>query len=128
VTLHEFVAAVKVAFPAGTVVDNPGGGISTITGFSDANISYVRGHSTIAVAFSELYDTYRKFRGQHVSSSELRSFRPSVFDSAARPAGHSCNCTFLFRILEKLNLSSAITGSGIRGNPYAIDIFPGRAV
>src|SRR3990172_9929658 len=116
-TLDKFVAAVKLAFPVGTVIENPGGGTSTIVGYSNMNISYVRGRSTIAVAFSDLYETYAKFKGQHVSSTELRAFRPSVFDSAARPAGHSCNCTFLFRVLEKLNLSGPITGSGVRGNP-----------
>ena len=127
-TPSKFVAAVKLASPIRTVIENPRGGTSTIVGYSDTNVSYVRGRSTIAVAFSDLYETYANFNGQHVSSTELRAFRPSVFDSAARPAGHSCNCTFLFRVLERLNLSGPITGSGVRGNPYAVTVSGGGPV
>lgn len=121
-SLDDFVGQIKRAFPVGAIIDNPGGGTSTIAGYSDSKISYNRRNSSISVAFSDLYEAYSHFKGQRVSSTELREFMPSVFDSAARPAGHSCNCTFLFRILENLHLSGPITGSGVRGNPYSVKV------
>ena len=127
-TLIDFVAAVKATFPVGTVIVNPGGGTSTIVGYGDKNVSYLRGNSTITVELIDLYEAYSSFRGQRVSSSDLRVFNPSVFDSAARPAGHSCNCTFLFRVLERLSLSGPISGSGVRGNPYAVFMHGSSAV
>lgn len=122
--LNAFVAGIRHAFPVGTVIDNPGGGISTIIGFSDTHVSYKRGRSSILVDFVDLHDAYSRFRGEEVSSTDLRKFRPSVFDSAARPAGHSCNCTFLFRLLEELKLSGPMRGSGVRGNPYSVKVVP----
>lgn len=121
-TLKRFITEVQTTFPNGTVISNPGGGTSTIAGLSDSTISYVRGNSAIVVGFSDLFDAYTHYKGRHVTSSDLRAYRPVVFDSAARPAGHSCNCTFLFRVLEALNLSGPITGSGVRGNPFGVDV------
>ena len=115
-----FSTQIKQAFPNGTVIDNPGGETSMITGYSNSHISYYRHNLTISVAFSDLYKAYSHFCGQRVSTIELKEFMPSVFDSALRPAGNSCNCIFLFRLLEKLRLSGPITGSGVRGNPYSV--------
>lgn len=120
--LDAFIAGIKRVFPVGAVIDNPGGGTSTIVGFSETHVSYKRGRSTIAVAFADLYEAYSRFRGRELSSTELRKLWPSVFDSAARPAGHSCNCTFLFRLLEELQLSGPMSGSGVRGNPYSVKV------
>ncbi len=121
--LDTFATSIKRVFPVGAVIDNPGRGTSMIVGFSEGHASYKRGRSTISVAFADLHDAYSRFRGEEVTSTDLREFRPSVFDSAARPAGHSCNCTFLFRLLEGLRLSSQINGSGVRGNPYSVEVF-----
>jgi len=120
--LKRFVSNLKIAFPVGTVVTNPGGGTSTIVGVSESTISYIRGRSTIVVRFTELYDAYSNFKGGRCTSSDLRAYKPGVFDSTARPAGHSCNCTFLFRALEALRISGPITGTGVRGNPFSVDI------
>lgn len=95
----DFITAVIKAFPVGTVIANPGGGTSTITGYTVSSVSYVRGRSTIVVAFSDLYAAYNAFKGKDVTSTELRAFMPTVFDSAARPTGHSCNCTFLYQAI-----------------------------
>lgn len=122
---EEFVAAIRRAFPVDTVFDNPGGGTTTIVGFLDTHISYRRGKSEISVAFRDLFETYSNFIGQDVSSIDLRAFRPSVFDSSARPSGHSCNCTFLFYVLEKLKLSRPLRGAGVRGNPYGVKVKEG---
>lgn len=118
----EFVLSLKTSFPVGAIIDNPGGGTSTIASYSESKVSYVRGQSKITVAFADLHDAYSAFAGKDVSSSQLKVFRPSVFDSAARPSGHSCNCTFLFRVLGQLDLSSTIAGSGVRNSPFSVKV------
>lgn len=120
--LDTFASDIRKAFPVGTVIENPGGGTSTIMYFTETHVSYKRGRSKIAVGFTDLYEAYDRFRGQEVSSTDLRELWPSVFDSAARPAGHSCNCTFLFCLLEGLRLSGPISGSGVRGDPYLVKV------
>lgn len=117
--LKEFVRRIREALPIGTVIDNPGGGTSKITGFTDERISYVRGSSTISVKLVDLHSAYESFCGKQVTSSELKKFAPAAFDSQARPAGHSCNCTFLFGALERAGLAGTLTGSGVRGAPFS---------
>ena len=117
-----FIASIESEFPIGSAFDNPGGGTSTIVRLTETHISYRRGNSNISVAYRDLFEAYSNFIGQEVSSSDLRRFRPSVFDSSARPSGHSCNCTFLFHVLEILGLSGLLQGSGVRGNPYAVEV------
>jgi hypothetical protein len=116
---EEFVGRVRAAVPVGAVIENPGGGTSEVTGFTGENISYVRGSSTISVKLDVLHLVYESFRGKQVTSSELKRIFPAVFDSNARPAGHSCNCTFLFGVLEQAGLASRFSGSGVRGDPYS---------
>ena len=119
----EFIDQTKQHFPVGTVVNNPGRGQTTIIAY-DYRIKYKRGNSDITVTFRDLYDAYLNFRGMHITSTELAKFRPSVFSSQARPAGHSCNCTLLFMILEQLKLSGEIHGRGVKGNPFTVKIYP----
>lgn len=117
--LDEFAGQIREAVPTETVIANPGGGTSKVTGITEERISYVRGTSTISVNIAELHSAYESFRGRRVTLSELREFAPAVFDSSARPAGHSCNCTFLIGILERAGLASNLSGSGVRGDPYS---------
>ena len=119
---QEFKTRINTDIPVGTILDNPGGGTSTITSVSDDKISYMRGGSTIYVPFQELYDAYSKYRRQKITSSDLKVYRPSVFDSAARPSGHSCNCTFLFLLLSRIGEANGIQGAGVRGNPYFVEV------
>ena len=121
-TLDDFQRTLREANPPGTIIKNPGGGTSKITEFTDDRVSYVRGASTISVKVTDLFAAYDAFRGKRVSSTELRQLAPSVFDSSARPAGHSCNCTFLFGVLERANLSEDFRGEGVRGSPYSVVI------
>jgi hypothetical protein len=123
VTSTEFEKAIKEHIQPGLILKNPGDGTSTIKGYTDNKVSYLRGNSTIYVALDDLYKAYSRFRGQRVTSSDLRTFAPHVFDSNARPAGHSCNCTFLFLILGRLNLAGQIEGRGISGDPFAVEIY-----
>ena len=121
-TLVEFVLALKSTGPVDSVLDNPGGGTSKIIEYSQSFITYRRGKSAIRVSYESLFKAYTAFKGRQVSSSDLKQCAPSVFDSAARPAGHSCNATLLFLLLRELGMSSAISGSGVKGDPYFVAI------
>lgn len=120
----DFVVRVINAFPVGTTIQNPGGGTSLIVATKNLKISYRRGKSTMSVKLIDLFNVHEQFRGMLLTSNNLRVFKHEVFDSSARPAGHSCNCTMLFRIFETLQLSEPIKGAGVRGNPFSIKIHP----
>jgi hypothetical protein len=100
----------SAAMPVGTLLVNPGGGVSEVLSCSDRSIGYRRGHSRITVSIHDLYQAYRHFSGQRVSSADLRRFSPGTFDS--KKSGHSCNCTLLFMALQRM------------GNPYNVLIEP----
>ncbi len=123
-----FKTKTRNAIPIGTAFRNPGGGTSVVQAVSDTEVSYRRGNSTIHVSLRALFDAYWHFRGGRVFSTDLQRFAPSVFDSNARPAGHSCNCTFLFLLLQRLGVINQIQGDGVRGHPYFVDIATERAV
>ena len=117
-TFDEFRFQLKHLLPSGAVLKNPGAGTTTIKGYSIRNIRYVRGKSTISVSFAALFAAYTQFRGKQVSSRDLKDYAPAVFDSLARPAGHSCNCTFLFMALSRIGLADGIRGEGKAHRPY----------
>jgi hypothetical protein len=104
------------------VYQNPGGGTSSIESISENGITYKRGKSKIYISFSDMYSAYTHFKKKYITSNDLKKFAPDVFDSDARPAGHSCNCTFLFTALYKLGLAGALSGEGVRGNPFGAEI------
>jgi len=91
---YEFVERIQNSITSGLIFQNPGGGVSEVVGTKGERISYIRGASTISVSLADLFYAYQKFRGTRESSVMLREFAPAVFDSHARPAGQSCNCTF----------------------------------
>lgn len=117
-----FKKKVKEAIPVGTVLQNPGDGTSIIVSYSDSEISYKRDNSTIYVSLCDLFDAYSHFKGQQVSSNDLKSYAPSIYDSKAHPAGHDCNCTFLFMVLCRLPLVVGIEGRGVKGSPFFVII------
>ena len=120
--LSEFTKKIKRTVPVGTIFKNPGKGTSTVTDFTENKISYVRGSSKMYVSIEDLYNAYQRFKGQYITSNDLKLYKSAVFDSSARPAGHSCNCTFLYLLLQKLGLAGDIQGAGKRGNPFGIRI------
>ena len=121
--LDEFVRVARLALPDGYTFDNPGGGTSQIVASNEVNVAYRRGRSRIGVRWEDLHGAYVGFAGRYVSSSDLRRRVPSVFDSAARPAGHSCNCTFLFHLLERLSLTiGGLQGRGVAGSPFGVQL------
>ena len=117
--VHEFHERMVSNLPPGTVLRNLGRGTTTIKSYSAGKVSYVRGKSTIRVAIIDLFSAYSRFRGGRVRSRDLRQHAPMVFDSSARPAGHSCNCTFLFMVLRQLGMAGAIEGRGTRADPFS---------
>lgn len=121
-TLNEFKTLIMTALPVGSALDNPQRGTSKIICYSNTRISYRRRNSRICPNFKDLHDAYIHFRGEHVTTNQLREFRPHVYDSKA--GGHNCNCTFLFIILHHLGLSSPISGAGRSGRPFTVEIYP----
>ncbi|ACD89736.1 conserved hypothetical protein [Chlorobium limicola DSM 245] len=119
---EEFVSSISKSIPIGIEFDNPGGGTSIVKSITHMNISYKRGNSIMSVGLNTLYDTYKQFAGRQVTCSELKEYAPNIFDSKARPAGHSCNCTFFFLVLIAIGVVEEIQGAGVRGNPYYVDI------
>lgn len=118
-TAHEFRSRIISSAPVGTVFNNPGGGTSEVVKTDDEKIAYIRGGSRFYVRFSDLYSAFQKFRGINVTTQDLKEYAPEVFDSSARPAGHSCNCTIMFLLLHQAGLAGEIEGKGRRGNPFA---------
>jgi hypothetical protein len=122
INLDEFKSRIAAAIPVGTVFNNPGRGTSEVVKIDVEKIAYLRGGSRFYVRIKDLYAAYLKFKGTRITTQELKEFSPEVFDSAARPAGHNCNCTFMFLVLERSGLASELKGSGVRGNPYSIKL------
>lgn len=110
------------ALPPGTIFQNPGGGTSEVLPVRNGKARYKRRNSTMAVPIQFLFDAYSAFRGRNMSTSELKVFAPAVFDSAARPAGHSCNATFLFLALREMGTVTSIQGKGVAGNPFFVEV------
>lgn len=106
--------------PIGTIIDNPGGGTSTIITYTEKKVTYQRRNSKIGISFDDLYDAFVAFRGRVLDSTMLKSFKPRVFDSNQN--GHSCNCTFLFMVLKELGIVNRINGAGKRGSPFKVHI------
>ena len=119
---EDFKALFEKALPIGVVLSNPGGGNTTIISYAANSVSYKRGNSIMRPSLRALFDAYDRHRGQVVSSSDLKRESPEVFDSSARPAGHSCNCTFLFLALKRMGLAGELSGKGVRGSPFAITV------
>ena len=117
--IDDFVNLIRGVLLLNMEFDNPGGGTSTIESITDNGITYRRGNSPIFVRFQDLHAAFDRFRGHLVTSSELKEFSPAVYDSSARPAGHSCNCTFLFQIPNAIGHAGEIEGSGVRGDQFA---------
>lgn len=115
-----FIDRVMAAVPVGTVLPNPGGGNSTVLSINGTHIGYRRGASRLTARFGDLYRAYAKYRGQTVSSTQLRLWEPGIFDSDH--GGHSCHSTFLFMVLNEIGVADAMRGRGKRGDPFCVYI------
>lgn len=72
------------------------------------------------VQLQHFYEAYLRFQGRAVSSSDLKLFKPGVFDS--KSGGHSCNCTVFFSFLVLAKLADRIHGGGVAHNPFWVKI------
>ena len=124
-TENGFIQALQRIFWSGDRYPNSRKGETEIVRLDNDRLVYRRGRSEIRVRVRDLYRAYLRFRGRRMSSSDLRLFAPSVFDSAPAigPSGHSCNCSFLFHLLGTLDLAGLIEGAGVAGDPYAVRVF-----
>lgn len=113
-----FLGRLRANLPEGTVLPNPGGGTSTIAWIDENRLCYVRGKSRFYLGLEEMYRTYGHFAGEEVTTGRLKAFSPSVFDSSRR--GHSCNCTLLFLVLQRMGLAGTLAGEGKRGAPFGV--------
>jgi hypothetical protein len=120
VNYRQFYQRITSSVPVGTILQNPGDGTTEIKSSTEKNLTYKRGNSNISVAMRDLYDAYRHFQGTTVSSSDLRRFAPSVFDS--KQSGHSWNCTVLFMLLREAGIVARIQGKGQKGSPFRVYI------
>lgn len=101
------------------IFENPRSGTSTITKITPEKIVYTRGSSRITLNIADIICAYQKFAGENCSSVDLRKYKPKVFDS--KQNGHSCNCTFLFTILNEIGLTEGgIQGEGKAYKPYYV--------
>ena len=121
-TPKELKIELESCIPIGTVLDNPGLGASVIRKYNDEKIAYRRGGSTMYLSYSDFCAAYNEHRGQRITTNDLKQFAPGVFDSSARPSGHSCNCTVMFMLLRDLGLAGEVEGKGVRGDPFAIEV------
>ena len=120
-TKDQFITQLGSVVPEGTVFDNPGGGTSTIIKVGDDKLSYMRGKSRFYLSFSATYDAMRLFSGMTTTTNDLKQHNPEVFDP--KYGGHGCNCTTMFKILERMGLiDGTIQGSGKRGSPFFVVI------
>jgi hypothetical protein len=120
---EDFLRLFREKIRPGWVRENPGGGTSTVLSVSvNDTVRYQRKKSKIGVDIRDLYEAYRRFKGKQCRTTDLKASAPHIFDPFARPAGHSCNCTFLFLVLQEMGLCGEIKGAGKTGNPFYVDI------
>ncbi len=121
ITKEQFITQLVNHVPEGSVFDNPGGGTSTIIMIGEDKLSYIRGKSRFYLSYSAIFDVLRLFSGMTTTTTDLKRHNPEVFDS--KLGGHSCNCTTMFRILERMGLiDGTVQGSGKRGSPFFVVI------
>lgn len=117
------IVMLQSVIKVGDVFQNPQKGTSTISSITDGYITYIRGSSPLRLPVSVLFSVINDFSGKKCSSTDLRKYLPEVFDSHNPNGrkGHSCNCTFLFRVVERMGLiENGIQGGGTSGNPFYI--------
>jgi len=119
-TYSEFYNNLSNSISVGLKLKNPGKGDSTIKSITENIITYIRGSSSISIKIDEIYKVYLLFKGKRCSTSDLKEYKPGVFNSKTN--GHDCNCTFLFMILKKMNLINKIEGKGVKNSEFFVNI------
>ena len=122
---EEFVRSLRANVPNGLVMKNPGLGTSTVIWSDEERICYKRGQARLYVSLRDLYLGYSSHVGRKMSTNDLKSLAPAVFDSKLN--GHNCNCTFLFLVLQTMGLTEKIQGTGRTENPFWVFLYSAKS-
>ena len=117
---ERFVHQLTARLPDGLVMKNLGKGTSTIMWNDGDRVCYKRGGSRLYIHLRRLYDACCHFSGRVVSTTDLKDWKPEVFDSTQN--GHSCHCTFLFMALRRMDVIHEISGTGRSGAPFRVTL------
>ena len=110
----------RASLPTGLVLDNPGGGTTTILRHDGERVGYRRGGSGFSVGLRDLYAAYIHFANGDVTTKQLKDYAPHLFDSSR--GGHNCHCTLLFLALQRMGLASEIWGRGRVGSLFGVTL------
>lgn len=116
----EFVLLATTTVPVRTTLNNPKKGTTEIIRYNFGNLCYRRKNSLMYVNLTHFAEAYNNFQGRPVSTTDLRNYKPNVFDS--RHNGHSCNCTVFFLFLKEMGLTDIIEGNGVKNDPFRVEI------
>jgi hypothetical protein len=108
----------------GLVMNNPGGGTSTVMRCSDEEVCYRRGDHRFYIATRDLYDAFQRFSGDDVTTNQLKDYKPAIFDTDRN--GHNCHCTFFFLALQRMGLAGEIWGRGTAGSSFGVSLAPNK--
>ncbi|MGE5327619.1 MAG: hypothetical protein ACM3NO_11315 [Deltaproteobacteria bacterium] len=122
VDFDTFAALFRGSLPDGLVLDNPGGGTSTIVWCDGERICYRRGDLRLYIGLRELHAAYLHFAGRDVTSNHLKDYAPALFDSDR--GGHNCHCTFFFLALQRMGVAGDVSGRGHAGSPFGVTLPP----
>jgi hypothetical protein len=118
-TKDELISHITDSFSVGDVLDNPGGGVSTLASVGPDKLSYIRGKSRMYLTYDIVFKVIDKYQRGILTTNNLRQLEPSIFDQ--KHGGHNCNCTFLLSVLTKLQFTEGgIQGMGQSGSPFFV--------
>lgn len=84
------------------------------------------GVAAICVPVMALYLAYRSFastEGTRVTAPDIQTgTHLGDFGAFFTQQGHTCNRTFLFQILLGSGLANDLSGAGVNGNPFSVNI------
>ncbi len=116
-----FLQLFLVNLPQGLVLQQPGGGTSSVVWCREGRVCYRRKKWRFHCNVRDLYDTFRHFTGE-VTTRQLKEHAPGVFDK--KRGGHDCHCTFFFLALRRMGLAGEIWGGGKAGLPLGVTLAP----
>lgn len=105
-----FAELLRKSLPEGLVLDNPGGGTSTVMWCDKERVCYRRGNARLYVGIRSLHEAYLRFSGRDVTTKQLREYDPPLYDPGHN--GHSCHCTFFFVALWRMGVVEEIWKRG----------------
>lgn len=88
---------------------------------TEIGIYYKRGSSKMLLKYEYINEAYERFKGNTIATTDLKQFKPNIFDSSKN--GHGCHCTMFFLLLEEFGmLKDGIQGKGVAGSPFYVTI------